>query len=356
MSILTTQALAKQYGLTEGYAVEGVNLDVQPGEILALVGESGSGKTTLLRLICGLEQPDEGRISINGKQVADARSALPPEKRQIGMVFQEYALFPHLTVFENIIYGLTDHSRKEKRDRAREVLRLVNLQPCENKYPYELSGGEQQRTALARALAPSPSIVLLDEPFSNLDDIMKDQVREDIRTILKQTRTTAVFVTHDTEDALSTADRIAVLKSGVIHQIADPQTIYQSPTSVYVANFFGKVNVVPAEAARDGFHTEAGFIRMAHEQEPGTAARLLIRPEDIHLCQNAREEYRAQVLNVSYYGSHIQVLACVRTLELLIRSSNDVSVTLGQPVSINLNTDKIRILEDKPAPEAAQQA
>lgn len=346
MGTLAIQDLAKQYALSEGYAVQEINLNVNPGEILALVGESGSGKTTLLRLISGLEQPDAGGIYLNEKLIASASYALPPEKRHIGMVFQDYALFPHLTVYENIVYGLNKHSRKARQERAREVLRLVNLQGYEQKYPYELSGGQQQRTALARALAPSPSIVLLDEPFSNLDDIMKDQVREDIRTILKQTKTTAVFVTHDTEDALSTADRIAVLRQGKVNQIDKPEAIYAYPNSVYVANFFGKVNVIPAKAVQSGFCTEAGFIAMRHHQNVGDEVKLLIRPEDINLCQTANEEYRAQVLNVSYYGSHIQVLACVKTLELLIRSENNVSVTLGQPVPIKLDTDKIRILEN----------
>lgn len=345
MTILTIQNLAKQYELKEDYAVQGVNLGVEAGEILALVGESGSGKTTLLRLISGLERPDAGAIYINDQLMASASYALPPEKRQIGMVFQDYALFPHLTVHENIIYGLNNLNRKAKQERAREVVRLVNLKGLEHKYPYELSGGEQQRTALARALAPSPSIVLLDEPFSNLDDIMKDQVREDIRTILKQSKTTAVFVTHDTEDALSTADRIAVLREGIVKQVDQPETIYTYPNSEYVANFFGKVNVVPGEAVQSGFCTEAGFIGMKHHKAIGEKVKLLIRPEDINLCQTAHEEYRAQVLNVSYYGSHIQVLACVKTLELLIRSENNVSVTLGQPVPIKLDTDKIRILE-----------
>ncbi len=349
MGILTLQNLAKQYGLSTGYAVHQVDLNVEAGEILALVGESGSGKTTLLRLISGLEQPDAGAIYINDQLMASAGYALPPEKRHIGMVFQDYALFPHLTVHENITYGLNKLSRKAKRERAREVLRLVNLQGLDQKYPYELSGGEQQRTALARALAPEPSIVLLDEPFSNLDDIMKDQVREDIRTILKQTKTTAVFVTHDTEDALSTADRIAVLRKGEVNQIGTPETIYAYPNSIYVASFFGKVNVIPAEAVQSGFCTEAGFIGMKHQKPIGEQVKLLIRPEDIHLCQTAREEYRAQVLNVSYYGSHMQVLACVKTLELLIRSDNNVSVTLGQPVSINLDTRKVRILDDPQA-------
>lgn len=199
--------------------IKDFNLEIKEGEILAILGQSGSGKSTLLRLLSGLEEPDKGSIIINNKVVVNDSVFIEPEDRNVGLVFQDYALFPHMLVGKNIGYGLTRLSKIEKQKRVSEVLKLVNLEEYHNRYPYELSGGQQQRVALARALAPKPALLLLDEPFSNLDADLKIKIRNDLRKILKETNSTSVFVTHDKLDAQVLADRIVFLDQGKIQNI-----------------------------------------------------------------------------------------------------------------------------------------
>ncbi|RSK25707.1 ATP-binding cassette domain-containing protein [Bacillus sp. HMF5848] len=194
--------------------IKDFSLNIEKGEIISILGESGSGKSTILRLIAGLEVPSAGSITINNKTIVDGVHYIPPEKREVGMVFQDYALFPHMTVSNNIKYGLRKMSRKQKQERIEEMLSLVNLSKYKDRYPYELSGGQQQRVALARALAPAPSLLVFDEPFSNLDTYLQIQIRDDLRKILKQTGITSIFVTHDQEDAKVLADEIIYLESG----------------------------------------------------------------------------------------------------------------------------------------------
>ena len=250
--LLKITGLEKRYTGEGRSAVHDLGLSVEEGEILALLGESGSGKTTLLRLIAGFEKQDAGEICIGEEVVAAPNVFVQPEHRKVGMVFQEYALFPHLTVEANIQFGLHNWKRTDREARLQEVLQWVNIQGLEKKYPHQLSGGQQQRVALARALAPQPSLLLLDEPFSNLDVQLKDQVREEVRRTIKLAGTTAIFVTHDVKDALSTADSIAVLKDGQLQQLGTPEQLYQSPANVYVANFFGKTNLLKAQQERIG--------------------------------------------------------------------------------------------------------
>ncbi|SDJ32333.1 ABC transporter ATP-binding protein [Salimicrobium halophilum] len=192
-------------------------LEIQKGEILSILGSSGSGKSTVLRLLSGLETPNEGSITVAGQTVADDRHFLPPEKRSIGMVFQDYALFPHMTIRKNIEFGLGTWPKKERKPRAEEMLRLVRMEAYKNRYPHELSGGQQQRIALARALAPKPALLLLDEPFSSLDADLQINIRNELHDIIKQTETTTVFVTHDREDAKAIADRIVTMRDGAAH-------------------------------------------------------------------------------------------------------------------------------------------
>ncbi|WP_316571441.1 ABC transporter ATP-binding protein [Neobacillus sp. YIM B06451] len=191
-------------------------LDIEKGEIVSILGESGSGKSTILRLIAGLECPQNGSIDLCGKTVCDRSCFIPPEKRGIGFVFQDYALFPHMTVAKNILFGLKNKTRKEKRERLEEMLELVNLSEYANRYPHELSGGQQQRVALARALAPEPSLLILDEPFSNLDAGLQERIRGELRDIIKKTGITSIFVTHDQEDAKAMADRIVYIENGKV--------------------------------------------------------------------------------------------------------------------------------------------
>lgn len=236
--VLEYVAVSKTYPGGERAAVSGIHLEVQPGEMLALVGESGSGKTTTLRLAAGLEQPDEGVIRIHGRTVADAARWVPPERRGVGMVFQGGALFPHLSAAPNIAYGLHATPRVRHAGIVRDMLGLVGLPDHGGRYPHELSGGERQRVALARALAPGPAIVLLDEPFSSLDRCLRCELRDEVHRILKDVGATSILVTHDTDDALTVCDRIAVFRGGRIEQIGTPSDFHSQPASEYCARLF----------------------------------------------------------------------------------------------------------------------
>ncbi|WP_404405502.1 ABC transporter ATP-binding protein [Jeotgalibacillus malaysiensis] len=205
------------YGKTKTNTINHFHLEIEQGEIISIQGDSGSGKSTVLRLLCGLEVPSCGKISIDGAVMTDDRRFVLPEKRGIGMVFQDYALFPHMTVLENIQFGLKKLSRRERKQRAEEVLELVNMTAYAKRYPHELSGGQQQRIALARALAPKPSLLLLDEPFSNLDAGLQIKIRSELREIIKKTGITSIFVSHDLEDSKAIADRIVTMRDGAAH-------------------------------------------------------------------------------------------------------------------------------------------
>ena len=253
---LECDGLAKQFGQVQ--AIVGLDLTVMPGQIVALLGPSGCGKTTALRLIAGFEQPDGGSISVGGRQVCQPGYAMPPEQRNVGMVFQEGALFPHLTVAQNVAYGLPRGNGRDKR--VEEVLELVGLDGLGRRMPHELSGGQQQRVALARALAPRPEVLLLDEPFSNLDPRLREQVRKDVREILKSGNITAIFVTHDQEEALFVGDIVAVMNEGRVEQTGSPEEIFHSPATRFVAEFFGMVDFIPAWRQGSRLVTEVGSV------------------------------------------------------------------------------------------------
>ncbi|SIT07534.1 ABC transporter ATP-binding protein [Belliella pelovolcani] len=303
MSILSLRRINKKYGQAKVFAVNEVSFDVEEGEILALVGESGSGKTTLLRLIAGLEHPDDGTISLAGQVIVQGKESVPPHDRKVGMVFQDYALFPHLTILENVTFGIAK-SKGNPEQLAKDTLKLVGLTEDFKKYPHQLSGGQQQRVALARAIAPNPRILLMDEPFSNLDAMLKDQVREEIRQIIKKTGITAIFVTHDTKDALSTADRIAILHKGYLQQIDIPKNLYETPVNPYVANFFGKRNELLATPSEDGFYTSFGFITDLEAKKYKRQVKLLFRPEHGEVVQREGQQLSGKIVKVSYFGSH----------------------------------------------------
>jgi iron(III) transport system ATP-binding protein len=303
MPILKLQNIDKKFHQAEAFAVQDISFEVEEGEILALVGESGSGKTTLLRLIAGLEHPDNGHIYLSGEKIVEGPRSLRPHERQVGLVFQDYALFPHLNILENVKFGLK--SKLPNRDEvARSVLKLVNLKENDQKYPHQLSGGQQQRVALARAIAPNPKILLMDEPFSNLDALLKDQVREEIRQIIKKAGITAIFVTHDTRDALSTADRIAILHEGHLLQIDHPRNLYEKPVNAYVANFFGKQNKILGKVTENGFMTTFGFI--SDETASSYMGEVLItfRPEHAITEPNPNQKLIGNLLKVAYFGDH----------------------------------------------------
>lgn len=225
------KGLCFKYKNAKEETVKNFTMNIEKGEIISILGESGSGKSTVLRLIAGLEIPNDGIIKIDNKLIVDENTFVLPEKRDVGMVFQDYALFPHMTVAENVKFGLKNMSKREKNKRLDEVLELVNLEAFKKRYPYELSGGQQQRVALARSLAPKPSLVLLDEPFSNLDANLQCKIREELKKIINYTGITCIFVTHDQDDSRSIADRVVILKEGQIITIGDPKSILDTPFS-----------------------------------------------------------------------------------------------------------------------------
>ncbi len=276
---LQTENLTKVYP-GDKLAVEDVSLRLRPGEFLTMLGPSGGGKTTTLRLLAGFERPTSGSIEVGAQIVADDERFTPPEHRRVGMVFQDYALFPHLDVKRNIAFGL----RNGKRDRQAQVKRmldLVDLADCADRMPHELSGGQQQRVALARALAPNPDILLLDEPFSNLDSHLRAQVRSQVRSILLETGTAAVFVTHDQQEALGLADEIAVIFEGRLLQVATPHIIYNRPVNSQVAHFIGDANFLWGEAHGWTASSPLGEIKLFHARTG--RVQLMIRPEALQV-------------------------------------------------------------------------
>jgi iron(III) transport system ATP-binding protein len=271
-------------------AVRDLSLGVVRGEVLALLGPSGCGKTTTLRLIAGLEAPDSGEIFLDGRCVAGPQTWSPPERRRVGMVFQDFALFPHLTVAANIAFPLHHAPVEHRRARVAEMLRLVSMDGLADRYPHQLSGGQQQRVALARALAAEPAVVLLDEPFSNLDADLRAQMRLQVRSILKQVGTTAVFVTHDQEEALYMGDRVAVLHAGRLEQVAAPEELYLAPASRFVAEFMGAAFFLPATITPSGLETEIGFVPQPVALRPGTRVEVAVRPDDLTLVPDGPAE------------------------------------------------------------------
>ncbi|MDJ0659089.1 MAG: ABC transporter ATP-binding protein [Crocosphaera sp.] len=284
-TILQVNQLVKQFPNHQIPAVDEVSFQLTPGDILGLLGPSGCGKTTLLRMIAGFEQPSAGTIELGGNVIASASQLLPPEQRNTGMVFQDYALFPHLNIADNIAFGLNKKklSKKQIKQRINEVLTLVGLEGLEKRYPHQLSGGQQQRVALARALAPQPALILLDEPLSNLDVQVRIRLRHEIRHILKATGITAIFVTHDQEEALAICDKIGVMSSGKIEQLGTPEAIYTRPASRFVAEFVTQANFIPAKRQGTLWTTEIGQWELPSPPETVPEGDLMVRQEDILL-------------------------------------------------------------------------
>ena len=291
-------------------AVDDVSMQLMPGEVLSILGASGCGKTTLLRLIAGFEALDDGQLRIQPNLTSDARQHLPPERRNIGMVFQEYALFPHLTVAQNVAFGLHGIPRDEQRHRIRDALELVRLTTLEGRYPHELSGGQQQRVALARTLAPSPVAVLLDEPFSNLDAGMRQDVRQEVEEILRGRGIAAIFVTHDREEAFAFADRVGVMSAGQLVQVDAPSELYRTPATPGVARIVGDCDFLDGVAQGEVAVTEVGrlpFVCNDGPLEDGTKLSLMVRPQDIAL--NPSETGGCVVASLEYRGGETMVTA-----------------------------------------------
>ncbi len=269
-------------------AVDGLTLSIEQGEFFSLMGPSGCGKTTTLRLIAGLDSLTAGSIAISGVEVSGRTHAVPPEERRVGVVFQDYALFPHMTVAENIGFGIHAMPRQPRGIRVADLLDLVGLAGLDGKYPHELSGGQRQRVALARSLAPSPRIMLLDEPFSNLDAELRASLREETRAILKASGTTTVLVTHDREEAFSLSDRVGLLNNGRLDQVGAAYDVYHYPVNRYVAELTGKADFLPAEIRNGRIYTSLGEFP-TNDRPEGHSARgeLMIRPDDVSVAPDA---------------------------------------------------------------------
>ena len=323
------RGVSKRFGALE--VLQGIALDVAADETVALLGPSGCGKTTLLRAIAGLERIDDGEIVIDGSVVSGPGTHVRPEDRRIGMVFQDWALFPHLTVGENVAYGLTRDERRA--GRVDDALRLVDLATLAGRMPSTLSGGQQQRVALARALAPRPRAILLDEPFSNLDTALRVQVRTEVHRLLAELGITTVFVTHDQEEAFALGDRVAVMRAGVIEQHATPAEIYDEPATRWVADFVGDANLLPAHADGACATTAIGPVTLRHERHG--AVDVLVRPE--HVVVDVGDAGVVEL--VEYYGhDHVAIVLLDDGTRLRSRSPGPPRFARGQRVGVSTGT------------------
>ncbi|NGM69939.1 ABC transporter ATP-binding protein [Natronolimnobius sp. AArcel1] len=341
--VLELETIAKRYGSEE--VIPDLSLSVHDGEILTLLGPSGCGKTTTLRLIAGLEEPDAGCVRLDGDAVAGDGHFVPPENRGVGVVFQEFALFPHLTARENVAFGLQGWSDAEKDARVTELLDLVGLEKQGESYPEELSGGQQQRVALARSLAPEPAMLLLDEPFSNLDVDLRVEMREEVRRIIKEAGVTAISVTHDQEEALSISDRVAVMNDGDIEQIGTPEHVFQQPKSRFVAGFLGHASFLSGEVRGDDVETAVGRVLRDDvnglvTEYDGTDIDLLVRPDDVTAVSAADVESNGRVVYRRYLGPTVLYrveLDSGETIECMHNHSDQID--LDERVAVRVTAD-----------------
>jgi iron(III) transport system ATP-binding protein len=342
-TVLKLAGLTREYGIET--AVEEFSLSVRQGELLTLLGPSGCGKSTTLRMIAGLEQPTGGKVRIAGETVADGSSAVPPEDRNVGFVFQEFALFPHLTVGENVTFGIDDWEQKRQDERLDELLALVDLEEHEDKYPEALSGGQQQRVALARSLAPEPDILLLDEPFSNLDVRLRIDMRQEVRRILKEAGVTAISVTHDQEEALSISDRVAIMNDGQLEQVGKPELVFENPESRFVASFLGRASFLTGRVRGDTVETELERLDTTQLNGPvdaydGAQIDILVRPDDLEAVSATGATADGEVVHRQYNGPNFVYAVELETGTTLRCLHNHVETfEHGQRVSVSITAD-----------------
>ena len=352
MAYLTLSNVSKQFG--DSYAVQDFNLDVEKGEFVSFLGPSGCGKTTTLRMVAGFEAPTDGNITIDGADI----TGKAPNQRNMGMIFQSYALFPNMTVSQNIGFGLRVRkaSKSEINDRVREMVSLVNLDQHADKYPYQLSGGQQQRVSLARALAIRPDVLLLDEPLSALDAKIRVSLRAQIREIQKRLGITAIFVTHDQEEALSISDRIVVMNVGVIEQVGTPSEIYNFPRTAFVANFVGTLNTADAEVldpvkgkvSVDGVPFETA--KDLKDRQKGDRVRISIRPERFSFASDEKKDniLDATVENITFLGSIVRIQLLIGNTKFYMDIFNNPFLELikiGDKVQVTCSREAVLILE-----------
>ncbi|MBE9402571.1 MAG: ABC transporter ATP-binding protein [Acinetobacter sp.] len=306
VNVLTIQKLSKKFG--ERFAVNQASWSAQSGQIICLLGHSGCGKTTMLRLIAGLETPTEGSIQLERKVLWDPYQQVQAEERNIGFVFQDYALFPHLSVLENVMFGLKKIPKHERQSIAENALKHVSMSHHIHSYPHTLSGGEQQRVALARALAPKPHVLLMDEPFSNLDHRLRDQIRQSTIEILKQTSTTTIIVTHDPEEALQIADQIILMHQGKIIQSGTPKQLYFQPKTLFAARYFSDLNEIKTQIQDQQLHTIFGNIAIAKHLTSNNEIRCYFRPHQLRVNRIKTENSLAAKIISSNFLGYSQLL------------------------------------------------
>ena len=317
---LTIENLTRTYG--EATALNGVSLDVSPGEIVCLLGPSGCGKTTLLRVVSGIERPSTGRVLINDREVAGPTRYVPPEDRSIGLMFQDFALFPHLNILDNVAFGLRSLAPDVRERSARAILDRVGLADFAEAYPSTLSGGQQQRVALARAIVPRPAVMLMDEPFSGLDIQLRDTMQEEALALLRETRATSLIVTHNPEEAMRLGDRIVVLKSGRIVQQGSTETLYRNPASLFVARLFSEINEIPVRVQDGRVATAAGTFA-APGLSDGTAAVLCLRERAIEITPagaNGCDKLNGRVTDIKFLGDMTRIDLAVEGFDQILKA------------------------------------
>jgi iron(III) transport system ATP-binding protein len=318
-------------------ALADIDLDVAPGEIVALLGQSGCGKTTLLRIAAGVEVADSGRVLVDGLEVSSPTTFVPPERRSIGLMFQDYALFPHMTILKNVMFGLTALDRRTREQEARAALARVGLDHLSRSYPHETSGGEQQRVALARAIVPRPGILLMDEPFSDLDSRLRETVRGETLTVLRETGSTAVVVTHDPQEAMRMADRIVLMRAGRIVQEGSAEDLYDRPQSLFAARFFSQLNEVEGSVLSGRAATRIGAFAAPHHAD-GTSVVVAIRPQGVLLrpATETGEGVAGRVVSRHFLGDIELFDVAVEGLEsyLVARARTGEALNTGAEVRV----------------------
>lgn len=338
---LTFEGVERRYGQT--YALRGISLDIAPGEIVCLLGPSGCGKTTLLRIASGIEKPSAGRILINDSEVAGPTRFVPPEQRNVGLMFQDFALFPHLTILQNVAFGLKSLPADEAAREALTVLARVGLEHYAGAYPHILSGGEQQRIALARAIVPRPSVMLMDEPFSGLDVQLRESMQEETLALLRETRATCMIVTHHPEEAMRLGDRVAVMRRGRIVQVGMAEELYHNPAELFVARLFSEINEVPCRVAGGALRTPLGTFSVPGLSE-GEPAILCLRQRGIKVLAPG-QGLPGRILQVKFLGDVGRVEIAVQGFDapLKARVRENEGWTRGAEVSIEIDPTRVLV-------------
>ncbi|MCP3102170.1 ABC transporter ATP-binding protein [Myxococcus sp. K15C18031901] len=350
MPLLSLDALSLRYAAGGTPAVDGLSLSVEAGEVVALLGPSGCGKTTTLRLLAGFERPDAGTITLDGRVLVGPGTFVPPEQRSVGMVFQDYALFPHLSVLDNVTFGLSHLPRRDAEAKARSMLTLFGLGEFGARMPHALSGGQQQRVALARALAPGPRVLLLDEPFSSLDSALRTSTLGEVRRVLKSLGATVLLVTHDQSEAMAFADRLAVMRVGKVDQVGSPEAVYSTPRTAFVAYFLGGTNLLPGVGFGGGARTMLGNLPVAGQARGKVL--LSLRPEALRLVPDTDAvavggALRAEVLTREFQGPTAEFTVACGGLELVVRGVPELPLRPGDRARLEV-VGRAGVLEDSP--------